>query len=114
MMKEFIVHGIPANAGSREHVDERFADLSEDQREAVVDLFEMKPEWSAEVLEAAGRALDLLKVERTDGSLAIARKVMLEGRLAGAMEFRRRLCGSPSTPHRTATPSPGGTRRPPL
>lgn len=91
MMKEFIVHGIPANAGSRDHVDERFADLSDDQRQAVVDLFEMKPEWSAEVLEGAGRALDLFKVERADASLAIARKVMLEGRLAGAMEFRRRL-----------------------
>ena len=91
MMKEFIVHGIPANAGSREHVDERLSDLSDDQRQAVVDLFEMKPDWGAEVLEAAGRALDRFNVERTDASLAIARKVMLEGRLAGAMEFRRRL-----------------------
>lgn len=91
MMKEFTVHGMPSNAGSRAHVNERLSTLDDDQRETIIELFESRPNWGAEMLDVAGRLLDRLQVERTDATLAIARKVMFEGRLAGAQEFRRRL-----------------------
>ncbi|WP_294391270.1 site-specific integrase [uncultured Sphingomonas sp.] len=91
MLRDFVVHGIPADVGSREHIEARFAGLSEEQRETLTEFFADRPSWREKTLDSAGEELDRVVAPRTDESLALARKVALEGKLAAAMEFRRRL-----------------------
>ena len=91
MLRDFVVHGIPPHAGTRAHVDERFSDLPEDQREGIMGLFELRPRFREENDEAAVEALNRIGVAQDPDTVAIARKVMLEGKLAAAMEFRRRM-----------------------
>jgi integrase len=91
MLGDFVVHGLPPNAGSREYVEERFAELTDDQRDGIVQLFEIKPDLAADTNEHARIELSRVGGSVEPSNIAIARKAIFEGKLAAAMEFRRRL-----------------------
>ncbi len=91
MLGDFIRHGVPPQAGSREYVDARFPDLSEEQRDGIFEMFRLTPN-PVEGTVAAAQA-EVGRVGGADGptAIAIARKVIFEGKLAAAREFRQRL-----------------------
>jgi len=91
MLRDFAIHGLPPEADSRAHVEERFADLTEDQRESILGMFEMKPNYREHMSAKAAKEVDRVGALPADDAVAIARKVMFEGGLAAAMEFRRRM-----------------------
>lgn len=91
MLRDFVVHGVPENVGSREHVEARFSGLTDEQKETLIDFFADQPEWRERSHDRAAQDLRTAGVAETDDNLAIARKVNLEGRLAAALEYRRRL-----------------------
>lgn len=91
MLRDFVVHGLPPGSGSQDHVEERFANLTQDQRDGIVGLFELKPSYAEEMTLQAAKEIDRVGGPHHEDSTAIARKVMFEGGLAAAMEFRRRM-----------------------
>lgn len=91
MMRDFVTHGVPENVGSPEHVRERFPDLSEEQRDSLLEFFASQPNWRERSRGRASRELESVGVEETEDNVDIARKVNFEGRLAAALEYRRRL-----------------------
>lgn len=91
MLRDFVVHGVPENVGSREHVEARFSGLTDEQKETLIDFFADQPEWRERSHDRAAQDLRTAGVAETDDNLDIARKVNLEGRLAAALEYRRRL-----------------------
>lgn len=117
MLKDFIVHGFPSNAGTRQHVDERLGQLSEEQRDNIVWFFEMDPDPRQRWMERARKDVERFGAAETDENLAIARKVRLEGWLSGVQEFRKRLSDpaslwsqfAPVEPIAAATPTPTPT-----
>ncbi|KQO49624.1 hypothetical protein ASF14_14050 [Sphingomonas sp. Leaf257] len=91
MLRDFVVHGVPENVGSREHVEGRFSGLTDEQKETLIDFFADQPEWRERSHDRAAQDLRTAGVAETEDNLDIARKVNLEGRLAAALEYRRRL-----------------------
>lgn len=91
MLRDFVVHGVPTNVGSREHVEARFPSLTDDKKETLIDFFADRPDWRDRSLDKAACDLRASGVCETADNLDIARKVNLEGRLAAALEYRRRL-----------------------
>lgn len=91
MLRDFVVHGVPENVGSREHVEARFSGLTDEQKETLIDFFADQPEWRERSHDRAAQDLRTAGVAETEDNLDIARKVNLEGRLAAALEYRRRL-----------------------
>ncbi|WP_164523923.1 hypothetical protein [Sphingomonas sp. ABOLH] len=91
MLRDFVVNGVPTNVGSREHVEARFPSLTDDQKETLIDFFADRPDWRDRSLDKAACDLRASGVCETADNLDIARKVNLEGRLAAALEYRRRL-----------------------
>lgn len=91
MLRDFVVHGVPEDVGSREHVEARFPGLTEEQRDSLIEFFADQPGWRERTRGRAVGDLDMAGVEENDDNLDIARKVGLEGRLAAALEYRRRL-----------------------
>ncbi len=91
MLKDFVVHGVPENVGSRQHVETRFPGLTDEQKETLINFFADRPDWRERSHDRAVQDLRTAGVAETDDNLDIARKVNLEGRLAAALEYRRRL-----------------------
>lgn len=91
MLRDFVVHGVPENVGSREHVEGRFSGLTDEQKETLIDFFADQPEWRERSHDRAAQDLRAAGVAETEDNLDIARKVNLEGRLAAALQYRRRL-----------------------
>ena len=91
MLRDFVVHGVPENVGSRQHVEARFPGLSDEQKETLIDFFADRPDWRERSHDKAVQDLRTAGVVETEDNLDIARKVNLEGRLAAALEYRRRL-----------------------
>ncbi|MFL0587724.1 site-specific integrase [Sphingomonas olei] len=91
MLRDFVVHGVPENLGSRQHVETRFPGLTDEQKETLIDFFADRPDWRERSHDKAVQDLRTAGVVETEDNLDIARKVNLEGRLAAALEYRRRL-----------------------
>jgi len=91
MLRDFVVNGVPENVGSREHVEARFSGLTDEQKETLIDFFADRPDWRERSHDKAAQDLRTVGVAETEDNLDIARKVNLEGRLAAALEYRRRL-----------------------
>ncbi len=91
MLRDFIVHGVPENVGSRQHVEARFPGLTDEQKETLVDFFADRPDWRERSHDKAVQDLRTAGVVEIEDNLDIARKVDFEGRLAAALEYRRRL-----------------------
>lgn len=91
MLRDFVVHGVPENVGSRQHVEARFPGLTDEQKETLIDFFADRPNWRERSHDKAAQDLRAAGVAETEDNLDIARKVNLEGRLAAALEYRRRL-----------------------
>lgn len=87
MLRDFVVHGLPPGAGSLEHVEKRFADLTPDQRESIVGLFEQKPFYAEEMALQAVKEIDRVGGPHHDDSMAIAQG-----------HVRRRSCGCDGVP----------------
>lgn len=77
--------------GSREHVEARFSGLTDEQKETLIDFFADRPDWRERSHDKASQDFRTVGVAETEDNLDIARKVNLEGRLAAALEYRRRL-----------------------
>ncbi|RZK86584.1 MAG: hypothetical protein EOO66_21770, partial [Methylobacterium sp.] len=91
MLRDFVVHGVPEDVGSPTHVKERFGSLTDEQRESLVEFFADDPEWRQRTRSKASGTLEDAGVVETEDNVDIARKVAFEGRLAAALEYRRRL-----------------------
>lgn len=91
MLRDFVVKGVPEDVGSREHVEARFREFTDEQRDALVDFFADQPEWRKRTRARAADDLYAASVTEIEDNLDIARKINLEGRLAAALEYRRRL-----------------------
>ena len=102
MLRDFVVNGVPENVGSREHVEARFSGLTDEQKETLIDFFADRPDWRERSHDKATQDLRMVGVAETEDNLDIARKVNLEGRLAAALEYRRRLV-DPATMWATMT-----------
>lgn len=106
MLRDFVVHGVPENVGSRQHVEARFPGLTDEQKETLIDFFADRPDWRERSHDKAIQDLRTAGVVETEDNLDIARKVNLEGRLAAALEYRRRLV-DPATMWATMTDDRG-------
>lgn len=91
MLRDFVVHGVPENVGSRDHVEARFPNLSDEQKESLLEFFADQPEYRHMTSAKAARELAEIGVPESEDNVDIARKVSFEGRLAAAMEYRRRI-----------------------
>ncbi len=113
MLRDFVVNGVPENVGSREHVEARFSGLTDEQKETLIDFFADRPDWRERSHDKAAQDLRTVGVAETEDNLDIARKVNLEGRLAAALEYRRRLV-DPATMWATMTDDRGPAAAMPL
>jgi hypothetical protein len=104
MLGDFILHGVPPQAGTREYVDGRFSDLNEEQREGIFQMFRMTPSPVAGTLAAAEAEAARVGADAGPVAIALARKAIFEGKLAAAREFRQRLDDPISFYGEVATP----------
>ena len=91
VLSDFVVHGVPQDVGSREHVEARFPGLTDEQRNSLIEFFADQPGWRERARTKAACELDAAGVAETDDNLDIARKVSLERQLSATLEYRRRL-----------------------
>ncbi len=69
MLRDFVMHGVPEDVGSREHVETRFPALTDEQRDSLIEFFADQLGWRK---KARIRALDELNaagVEERDDNL---------------------------------------------
>lgn len=91
MLGDFIRHGVPPHAGTREYVDTRFPDLNEDQREGIFQMFRLTPNPVEGTVSMARAEVDRVGGADSPMAIAMARKAIFEGKFAAAREFRQRL-----------------------
>lgn len=91
MLGDFIRHGVPPHAGTREYVEARFPDLSEEQRDGIFGMFRMTPNPVEGTLAVARTEVERVGGGEGPTAIAVARKAIFEGKLAAAREFRQRL-----------------------
>lgn len=78
MFRDFVVYGVPDSVGTPEHVDERFKDLTEEQRAALIGFFAGRPGWRDRTRARASEELDRVGVDGKEDNVDIARKVSFE------------------------------------
>lgn len=89
--RDVIAHGFPEDFGSTGYLNTRFGRLNQERRDDLAEALGIQADLPSKMMVKARAAMADVGAADEPGNAEIARKVILEGKLASILEFRRRI-----------------------